>query len=170
MASVLQVVSELRSEMGPLTVAQRVEHLEDVIAEMVLKAVERAVDAMHHSLSEMIIEGQTKATKQLGADLDALAGRLEGRVQRTREFHESMINSMKDEQLKFQSEIRSTLTGLQGSQVPLNKKTEGSVNKMGVSPTSMVALTGSDNFAQGIGGSGLSGECGRVEVMEGWGV
>lgn len=48
---------------------------------MVLKAVERAVEAMHHSLLDLLLEGQSKITKQLGADLDSLAGRLEGRVQ-----------------------------------------------------------------------------------------
>lgn len=157
-----------RSEMRPPTVTQRVElieekltNLEGKISELVSKAVERAVEAMHHSLSEMLLEGQTKVSKQLRADLDALAGRLEGRVQRTREFHESLINSMKNDQMKFQSEIRSAVIGGQGSQIPPNHKPEGSVNQGGLSPSSMTVFVGTEGMGQGIGGSG--------EIFEGGG-
>lgn len=66
--------------MGPPTVTQRVELIEEKISdlegkitEMVSKAVERAMEVMHHSLSEMLLEGQVKITKQLGTDLDAMA-------------------------------------------------------------------------------------------------
>lgn len=109
--------------MGPPTVTQRVEQLEEkltdldgMISEMVTKAVERAVEAMHHSLSEMLLEGQAKITKQVGVDLEAVTGRLEARVQRTREFHESLLNSMKNDQLKFKSEMRTSLTEIAGGQ------------------------------------------------------
>lgn len=162
--------------MGPPTVTQRVEQIEEkltglegAVSEMVTKAVERAMEAMHRSLSEMILEGKTKLTKQLGVDLDAMTGRLEGRVQRTREFHEAMINSMKDEQVKFQSEIRSTMTGIHGSQGPLTKKPEGSVNKAVVSPNSMVALVGSEGFGHGLGGSGTQMEGGSYGGFGGYG-
>lgn len=151
--------------MGSPTVTQRVEqieekftHLEEAVSEMVTKAVERAMEAMHRSLSDMIIEGQTKAAKQLGDDLDALAGRLEGRVQRTRQFHEVLINSMKDEQVKFQFEIRSTMTGMNASQGPVMKKPHGSVNQAGVSPNPMATLLGNEGFANGVGGSGTQGD------------
>lgn len=80
--------------MGPPTVTQRVERLKEKytdldgeISEMMTKAVERAVEAMPIR-SEVLLEGQMKAAKQLGEDLDSLAGRLEGHVQHTREFHE----------------------------------------------------------------------------------
>lgn len=175
-ASLLQVVSEHRSEMGRPTVTQRVEQLEEkftdlegAVSNMVSKAVERAVEVMHHSLSEMLLEGQTKTTKQLGVDLEALAGRLEGRVQRTRDVHESLINSMKEEQLKFQLEIRSTLTGAHMSQIPVPKKPEGSVNNMVVSPNSMVAFMGSDGYGQGVGVNGGPGESGNYGVMGNYG-
>lgn len=145
--------------MGPPTVTQRVEQIEDKIAdldgkiaEMVSKAVERAVEVMHHSLSEMLLEGQVKVTKQLGTDLEAMAGRLEGRVQRTREFHESLINSMKNDQLKFQSEIRSSLTDIQAGHVPVVNNHEGSVNKIGASPSSLAVFGGGEGYGQGAGG------------------
>lgn len=54
---------------------------------MVLKAMERAMKVMKHSLTEVLMEGQTLATKQLGADFEAMTGRLEGRVNRSREYH-----------------------------------------------------------------------------------
>lgn len=46
-------------------IEEKITDLEGKILEMVSKAVERAVDAIHHSLSEMLLEGQTKATKGL---------------------------------------------------------------------------------------------------------
>lgn len=171
------MVSEpLRSEMGPPTVTQRVEQLEEKItdlessvSEMVSKAVERAVEAMHHSLSEMLLEGQAKITKQVGADLDSLAGRLEGRVQRTREFHETLINSMKNDQIRFQSEMRSTMTGLQVGQVPAQNKLEGSVNKMTLTPNSMAALVNSESFGQGFSGRQVEGSSGQMFDGGGYG-
>lgn len=42
--------------------------------------------------------------------------KLEGRISRARDTHESLINSMRDDQLKFQSEIRSAMTTLPVSQ------------------------------------------------------
>lgn len=39
--------------------------------------------------------------------------RLEGRINRSKENHEGVLNWMKSEQAKFQSEIRSTISGLQ---------------------------------------------------------
>lgn len=137
-----------------------------MITAMVAKAVERAVDTMHHSLSEMILEGQAKVTKQVGADLDALAGRLEGRVQRTREFHESLINSMKNDQVKFQAELRSTITGVQVTQGQLSQKPEGSVNQMGFSPNSVVAMIGSETLGQPLGGRQVEGVVDNYSMVE----
>ena len=94
--------------MGPPTVAQRLESVEEKLAEMevvmkdfVTKAVDRAMEAMRQSLSEVLVEGQTMAAKQLGADFEALTGRLEGRVNRSREYHETLIHTMRTDQLKF---------------------------------------------------------------------
>lgn len=67
--------------MWPPKVTQRVEQIEEkitylemMVLEMMSKEIERAVDAMHHSLSEMLLEGQSKITKQLGTNLDSLQG------------------------------------------------------------------------------------------------
>lgn len=155
--------------MGPPTVTQRVDQIEEkltdlegTISELVSKAVERAVAAMHHSLSEMLLEGQSKVTKQLGTDLEAMAGRVEGRVQRTREFHESLINSMKNEQLKFQAEMRSTLTEMQVGQAPVMSKPEGSVNHLVGSPGSVPMFGGHENYGVGLGGKIGEGASGQV--------
>lgn len=58
-------------------------------------------------------------------------GRLEGRIFRSREFQESLINIMRNEQIKFQTEIRRTLTELQSHPLQVNDKLEGSVNQTG---------------------------------------
>lgn len=79
---------------------------------MVVKAVEAAMDTIRHSLTEVVMEGQGMATKLLGSELEAVASRLEGRITRSREYHEALINMMRNEQLKFQAEMRPT------SQVP----------------------------------------------------
>lgn len=97
--------------------------------------------------------------------MDALAVWLEGSVQRTREFHESMINSIKEEQLKFQSKIRSTLTSPQVSPISQSKKPEGSVHKLGVSPNSVVVYLGNEGFGPVVRGSGVQGEGGSYGVM-----
>lgn len=161
--------------MGPPTVAQRVEQLEEklsdlegTVTEMVSKAVERAMEAMHHSLSEMLLEGQAKATKQLGTDLESLAGRLEGRVQRSREYHESLINSLKNDQLSFQAEMRSSVTGIQLGQVHRQTPLEGSVNKGGGSPSSLAVFVGSENLGQ-VMGNGHPGGGSNGHVFEGGG-
>lgn len=69
------------------------------------------------------------AMKKMEVEFEALAGRLEGRVNRTREYHETLLNMMRNDQLKFQSEIRSTLTGLPPKQIPIQDRAEGSVNR-----------------------------------------
>lgn len=67
--------------MGPPTVAQKLELIEEKLTgmeeatkDLVSKAVERAMEAMKHSLTEVLLEGQTLAAKQLGADFEALTG------------------------------------------------------------------------------------------------
>lgn len=117
---------------------------------------------MHHSSSTMLLEGQAKITKQLGTDLEAMSGRLEGRVQRTREFHESLINSMKNDQLKFQAEMRSTLTDMQVGQVPAMSKPEGSVNNLVGSPVSIPVFGGHEGYGLGLGGRPGEGVSGQV--------
>lgn len=104
--------------MGPPTVAQRVELMEEKLQgmeesmkEMVTKAVDKAMETMRHTLTEVLLEGQTVAAKKMVAEFEALSGRLEGRVNRGREYHETLINAIRSEQLKFQTEMKSTITG-----------------------------------------------------------
>lgn len=126
--------------MGQLTVAQRVEVIEEKLAAveesiktMVAEMVDKAMDAMRHSLTEVLMEGQTLTAKKMVAELESklelLTGRLEGRVNRSCEYHETLINTMRNDQLKFQAEMRSTITGLQPTQIPTLDKAENSVNR-----------------------------------------
>lgn len=85
--------------MGPPTATQRFEQLEAKAAEieqtmaaMVSQAVEAAMQSMKHSLTEILLEGQSAAAQKHGDDMDALAMRLEGRVNRAREHQEQFIN------------------------------------------------------------------------------
>ena len=80
------------------------------MATVVDKAVEAVVTAMRHSLSELLMEGQAATAHKHSEELEALAMRLEGRFNRSREAHDHMINQIRDEHLKFQSEIRSTVS------------------------------------------------------------
>lgn len=63
--------------MGPLTMTQRVEELEGkmvdldkMVTSIVSKVVDKAMDAMRHSLTEVLMEGQNLATKKLGAEIE----------------------------------------------------------------------------------------------------
>lgn len=66
--------------MGPPTVAQRIDQLEEKaigieesMADMVTKAVEAAVNAMKHSLKDLLLEGQATAARKQGEEFDTLA-------------------------------------------------------------------------------------------------
>lgn len=130
------MVSKRDEFMGPPTVAQRVELLEEklncleeTIRDEVTKTVEKAMEAMRHTMTEVLMEGQGMATKKMGAEFEALTGRLEGHVNRSREYHKTLINMMRNDQLKFQAEVRSTLTGIHTMQAPINDKVEASINR-----------------------------------------
>lgn len=71
------------------------------MAEMVSKAVETAMTAMRHSLTELLREGQAATVRKQSEELDALAVRLEGRINRSREHNEQMINMLRTKQMKF---------------------------------------------------------------------
>ena len=79
--------------MGPPTVTQRVDQLEEkataieeTMADMVATAVARAFDAMKHSLTELVLESQAVTSKKMGGEFEVLAERLEGRISRSREY------------------------------------------------------------------------------------
>lgn len=85
-------------------------------------------------------------------EFEALTGRLEGRVNRTREYHDTLLNAMRNNQLKFQSEIRSTLTSLQPKPINTQDKTDGSVNRgdlLGSNPHSVFGGGGEENRVLG---------------------
>lgn len=106
--------------MGPPTVAQRLEMIEEKLTslegetkDMVTKVVDKAVDALRHSLTEVLMEGQAMAAKK-----------------------------------KFQAEMKSTITGFQPKPFPTNDKAEGSVNRgerLFTSPSSIVGGFGSQH-------------------------
>ena len=155
----LQVVSERFDSMGPPTTTQRLDLMEEKVVEvegriqeLVTKAVESAVEGLRHSLTEILIEGQALATKQLGSELEALSGRLEGRIGRSRDYHESMIQSLRNEQLKFQAEMRSALNGPQFLQSFPEKmeNTRGQGSSVVGNPNS--GLLGSEEGFKGSGG------------------
>lgn len=155
--------------MGPSTVAQRVDLIEEKLQEMeesmkdlVMKSVEKAMDAMRHTLTEVLIEGQTLASKKMGDDFETLTARMEGRVHRSREHHESLLNTMRNDQLKFQAEVKSALTGFPGVPPQSFDKADGSVNR-GTTP-----LGGPDLGTRGHG-EGSYGGGGRDGVGSGYG-
>lgn len=132
--------------MGPPTTAQRLDFLEqkvtdleETMKEMVAKSVETAIEAMRHSLTEVLMEGQNLTTKKLGVEIEAMTERLEGRISRSREYHETLINTMRTEQLKFQAEMRSTVTGVPLGQGGHPDKGEASVNRHVFGPGSYTA-------------------------------
>lgn len=134
--------------MGNPTVAQRVDLMEkqltdltETVKEMVSQEVGINMEVMRQSLTEVIREGQAMTTQQLGVDLEALSGRWESRINRTREYHDALIHTMRDEQLKFQNEVRSTITNLQSIRVHTPGHIEGSVNTP--------VLKGVDEFGKG---------------------
>lgn len=151
--------------MGPPTTNQRLDLIEEKLSDleetmkaMVEKGVAAAIDTMRHSLTEVVMEGQGFATKKFGTEFEAMAARLEGRINRSREYHEALINTMRSEQLSFQAEIKSTITGLQSLPMPTHEKLEGSVNHMGVTAESPHSrLGGVEELGKGYGARNLVG-------------
>lgn len=110
--------------MGTPTVTQRIDQLEEkaidieaTMAEMVTKAVETAVNSMKQSLAELLVEGQATAPRKQEEEWEALAARLGGRVNRFREQQAQMVNTIRTDQLKWCSEMRSTMTELQAKNI-----------------------------------------------------
>lgn len=58
------------------------------------------------------MEGQAAAARKHREEVEEMAARLEGRINRTREHQEQVLSMMRTEQLKFCAEIRSTVTEL----------------------------------------------------------
>lgn len=79
-------------------------------------AMKQEVAAMQQTLVNRLNTMFDEIAKQQDEKLAAVVYKLEGRITRSRDTQESLILSMRDEQLKFQSDMRSTLSTLQSSQ------------------------------------------------------
>lgn len=131
-----------------------------------MTTVEKAMEAMRHSLTEVLLEGQTLATQKMGTEFETLATRLDGRVNRSREFHETLINTIRNDQLKFQTEIRSSLTGLHSIPNSGTEKGEGSVfrsDSLFAHPESGIGGLGAESVVMGVDRVLLLG---RVRVQD----
>ncbi|XP_074349876.1 uncharacterized protein LOC141689476 [Apium graveolens] len=81
------------------------------MAEEVTTAVKVAVAAMQQSLINRLAASVEEISKQQEDKLATAISRLEGRINRSREANETLISTMRDDRLRFQSDIRSTLNG-----------------------------------------------------------
>lgn len=111
--------------MGPPTAVQRAELMEEqlsniqatirnIVIEEVSAAVKGAVAAMELSLSNRFVSSFEETINKQEKYLEDTTSRLEGRINRSREHQESMILLMKEEQAKFQSEVRATMKEVLG--------------------------------------------------------
>lgn len=117
------MVSELVTTMAPPTEAERLAQLEEKletthrsmrenIAVEVAAAIKSGVAAMQQTLIDHFSVSLEEVTKQQDDKMIEAMSRLEGRINRSKERQEAIISSMKDDQLQFQVDIRSTLTSL----------------------------------------------------------
>lgn len=165
--------------MGPPTVAQRIEQLEEktsnieeLITEMVTKAFERGLEAMRHSVTELVMENQALTSKNMGAEIEALSERLEGRINRSREYQEALINTIRTDQLKFQTEIKSVITGLQSGQIfPTHRMEDGAIPPGSSSSKNGSVLLGPEDSNKGLGNRTLErGFAGGMNLGNGIGI
>ncbi|KAL8105734.1 hypothetical protein AgCh_029503 [Apium graveolens] len=93
------------------TIDEKFTKMEETMKDLVSKTIDKAVEAMKQSLTEVVIEGQMMVAKKFGAEFETMSGLLERRINRSCEHHESWINTMRNEQLQFQAEVRTALAG-----------------------------------------------------------
>ena len=101
------------------TANQRVEHLEEqmagirnTIAEEVAAAVGSAAGRMQDSISNQLSSSLEIITKKITDDLNAMAVRLEGRINRNRENYEGMMDRVQTGQLQFHDEVRASIEAI----------------------------------------------------------
>lgn len=99
--------------------------IRETITAEVAAAVKGTVAAMQQVLVNRFVSSIDEISKQQDERLTAAIGRLEGRVTRSRDTQEALIKTVRDDQLKFQNDIRSTLTTLQGDKSMQHKKVLG---------------------------------------------
>lgn len=140
--SLSKLVSERRSK-APASTAQRVESLEEQIsalqtsiADQIKQSVESAIGNLTQSITAQISSSVEQALKKSGDDLAAVSQRLEGRIDRTRENQDMVLAVVREEQAKFQAEVRSTISGFKIGDTLLSGPRKGSV--VGAAPPQMV--------------------------------
>lgn len=87
--------------------------IREIVTVEVAAAVKGAMSAMQQSLVNRFVGSFEKIAQQHDEKLQAAVARLEGRITRSRDTQESLISAMRDDQLKFQSDIRSTIANIQ---------------------------------------------------------
>lgn len=103
-------------------------NLRETVTVEVSVAIKGAVNAMQQALVNRFVASFDEMTKQQEEKITEAVVRLEGRINRSREHQESLISSMREDHLQFQTEVRSTLTELQlGKSKPMDGG-EGSSN------------------------------------------
>lgn len=91
----------------PTTVqnGQRLDKIEQELASLKNSMAEEIGAVVSKSSAEM----QQNITNQIAASLEQISQRLEGRIQRSRETQKALFAKICDEQVRFQTEIRSTI-------------------------------------------------------------
>lgn len=87
--------------------------LREAVTIEVSAAIKGAVAAMQQSLLTRVTSSFDEITKLQDEKLAAAITRLEGRITRSRDTQESLIAAMRDDQLKFQEDVRSSLSTFQ---------------------------------------------------------
>lgn len=119
---------------------------------------------MEQVLTSRFVHGVEETLKKQEAKWEETVVRLEGRINRSREHQESMITSLKEEQVKFQKEMRTVMSGFHSTPPNLTKTLERSINHGGVPGCGKSGIImggeGSSNGAPfGVEGHGWAG-CG----------
>lgn len=147
--------------MGPAAATKKVEVLEEhwatidstirsAVTEEVAAALKGAVSAMEQNLANRFITTVEETFRRQEKQLEEVTCRLEGRISRTREANESMIGMIKNDQMKFQLEVRSALNDLRSVNKVIGKQQEVSPQHSGIIP---FGRNGNPNFGEGSGAS-----------------
>ncbi|XP_074377189.1 uncharacterized protein LOC141718709 [Apium graveolens] len=137
--------------------------IQNTVAEEFSAAIKGAVAAMEQSLSDRFIRSFEDIFKRHELQLDEATSRLEGRINRSREHQESMINMIEEDQLKLQSDVRTALCDLvlQNKAFTKQPKVNPNLNSLSSLGKSEVLMTGEESNMSGrMGKGGLFGEGG----------
>ncbi|KAL8103703.1 hypothetical protein AgCh_028050 [Apium graveolens] len=109
--------------MAPPTEKERLEKLEAQLEAMkgsiretvtveVSAAIKGAVAAMQQVLVDRLVASCDEISHQQDAKLDSAITRIEARLTKSRDTQEALITAMRDDQVRFQTDVRSTLTSI----------------------------------------------------------